>query len=257
MSVVKMTKNGDSTESEFVQQDDIYQSDCPEDQRLDTFGRRTKRSWTSQNSRNTYYCANYYTKNSDNSDGREYRGSYSDYYSKTQGELWGTLYQALYEHDKHLLDPIVDSLREIKRDKNMSRTKFAEVVVAFVQDIPYTYIKTEQDCEEREFKDYPCLPNQKWGILSPVEFLHTLYGDCDTRTVLLYTLLKKLGYSPKIANSNFYLHSMLLLDVPSSGEYLVHNYKRYYFWETTAPGWKSGQLPPDYGEIKHWEIVLV
>lgn len=89
-----------------------------------------------------------------------------------------------------------------------------------------------------------------------MEFLHTLKGDCDTRTVLLYGLLKGLGYSPKIANSEFYLHSMLLLDIPSRGEYLVENGKRYYFWETTAAGWQSGQLPPRFSQKKHWEIVL-
>jgi hypothetical protein len=49
---------------------------------------------------------------------------------------------------------------------------------------------------------------------------------------------------------------MLLLDVVTSGDYLTYNGKKYYFWETTAEGWKAGLMPPDFSNINKWEIAL-
>jgi hypothetical protein len=69
-------------------------------------------------------------------------------------------------------------------------------------------------------------------------------------------LLKNFGYSPIIINSNEYLHSMLALDLPASGDYLIHKGKRYAFWETTNVGWLPGMLPPDMNNTSYWNVIL-
>lgn len=215
----------------------------------------TTRSWVTFPYQE-HYCADYATDEFHFSEAHEFRENYFMYGGRTIGEYWGLLYKAVFEREKDLLLPIVDSLLHLKQENMLNRTEFAKVVVAFVQDIPYSYIKPGSECDELEDEQYDCIPNQRYGLLTPIEFLHTLKGDCDTRTLLLYTLFKQLGYSPKIANSEVYLHSMLLLDVPSGGDYLVENNQRYYFVETTYKGWQLGDLPPQYGKKKYWEIVL-
>ena len=215
----------------------------------------TTRSWLTYPSRQ-HYCVDYTTSEEAFVNSHDFRESYSNFWSVDNLGYWGSLYKTIFEREKEQLVSIVDSLLNIKRLKQLNRTDFAEVIVAFVQDIPYSYIKTGDDCDSRDDPRLDCVPNQKFGLLSPIEFLHTLKGDCDTRTLLLYSLFKQLGYAPKIANSEVYLHSMLLLDVPSGGRYLLENNQRYYFWETTVKGWHAGDLPPEYGNEKYWEIVL-
>ncbi len=130
---------------------------------------------------------------------------------------------------------------------------FATMVVAFVQDIPYEYV-IQEECTGSETA--PCNGNVMLGLYSPVEFLGKMHGDCDTRTVVLYTLLRNFGYEPLIINSNEYLHSMLALDVASSGDDFEYKGKKYAYWETTNVGWLAGMLPPDMNNKDYWSVAL-
>lgn len=171
-------------------------------------------------------------------------GSYASY--------WRDVYFALYETNAPSIQFIEDSLREIARQNNLSKSDLAKMTVSFVQDIPYEYI-LPGDCD---VSDFPCRDHEKFGILGPVEFLFSLSGDCDTRSVLLYTLLKNMGYSPLIVISKEYQHAMIALDIPSVGDYLEYRGRRFYFWETTNTGWLPGMLPPGSDNVNYWEISL-
>ena len=105
-------------------------------------------------------------------------------------------------------------------------------------------------------KGFECDSYVKGAIYSPVEFIDKFKGDCDTRTVFLYTVLKRYKYDVVILNSDVYGHSILGVNISSSGRYKYHNGKRYYTWETTSPGWRLGDLPPDYYNIKYWHVTL-
>lgn len=181
------------------------------------------------------------------------RDVFSVQYWQTDEDFWQKVYYNLYDENKDRLTFIQDSLLSIRDSLYLNKDDFARMVVAFVQDIPYNYILPE-GCTGHE--NHPCVPFVKYGILSPVEFLTRLQGDCDTRTVLLFTLLKNFGYKPIILNSNEYLHSMLGLDISASGDYLIHKGSRYAFWETTNVGWLPGMLPPDMSNISYWNVIL-
>ena len=96
----------------------------------------------------------------------------------------------------------------------------------------------------------------KHDILSPLEFFYLKTGDCDSRTVLIYTILKSFGYDVAILNSDRYSHSMIGINLPSSGKYKIINGKKYFFWETTGVGWEMGMLPPDNWDISKWSLAL-
>lgn len=170
--------------------------------------------------------------------------------------LWGDIYEALVEESKSQIDFLADSLADIARQKGLARGEMAELIVAFVQDIPYSYVRV-QDCSESNNKGKPCIGHIAFGLLSPYEFLHSLYGDCDTRAVLIYSLLEILGFDPMIVVSNEYAHAMLALNIPATGDHLKYRGKNYYFWETTGKGWPIGMLPPNSNNVNYWKIALV
>jgi len=234
---------------------DYKYEECSEEQTKSSSILITSRSW--QDFSYNQYCTNYITSEQSFDKMESLRNNYEDTYSQTSEEFWGRLYNELYQQNKNHLTGLLDSLDAIKTLHKFNNSDFANMIVTFVQDIPYAYILDQADCDEQESVYGGCLENIKYGILSPIEFLHTLKGDCDTRTVLLYTILKELGYEPKIAVSNAYEHSVLLLNIPSSGnDYVYDKSRKFYFWETTAPGWQAGILPPDMRDIGKWNVVL-
>lgn len=120
------------------------------------------------------------------------------------------LYGKLVDYDNPLLADILQNFRSIYKSQNLSYYEFAEMVITFIQNVPYTLIlnKTATDAiSEGGFAaDYisnnkgPYVENVKYGLQSPVEFLYNRKGDCDTRTVLAYSILTYFGYDVAIIN---------------------------------------------------------
>jgi hypothetical protein len=174
-------------------------------------------------------------------------------YWSADNQYWGYIYQELARQNSDVVSYLADSLIQLASDRSLGRFETAELIVTFVQDIPYVLI-TNEECEE----DYegPCRAHETFGILSPYEFLYSLQGDCDTRSVLLYALLKHAGFRPIIVVSEQYAHAMIALDVPATGDYIEYEREKFYFWETTSHGWKPGMLPPDSNNVQYWKIAL-
>ena len=166
---------------------------------------------------------------------------------------WGYIYQELARQNHDAVKYIADSLIREADERSLGRSEAAALMVTFVQDIPYVLITNEPCAEDYEG---PCRANETYGILSPYEFLYSLQGDCDTRSVLLYALLQHAGYHPIIVVSEEYAHAMIALDVPATGDYIEYQRQRFYFWETTSHGWKPGMLPPSTNNVQYWKIAL-
>lgn len=163
------------------------------------------------------------------------------YKSIINPSTWGELYKEIYLYDKSKLDLVYPMLDRIWNNGNFTRREFADVVVSFVQHIPYKLLNQN-------------ITN--FGLYTPVEFMAKMNGDCDTRTVFLYTVLKRYNYDVVILDSENYLHSMIGLNIPSSGRYKYYRGKRYYTWETTNTGWRLGLLPPDQSNINYWQVAF-
>lgn len=169
---------------------------------------------------------------------------------------WGTVYRSLVEQNQEWVSFVADSLLKVASQSELDQSSLAELTVSFVQDIPYSFIESGA-CEDAALRNHPCVAGAQFGILSPYEFLHTLSGDCDTRAVLLYSLLGKMGFDPMVVISYEYRHAMLALSIPSTGDHITWGQKNYYFWETTATNWPIGILPPDMQNLDYWQIALV
>ncbi|MFK7748075.1 MAG: hypothetical protein AB8B65_06780 [Kordia sp.] len=172
----------------------------------------------------------------------------------TRNFSWGNFYKHMADHDRPLLDQLYASFDKIQKDKKLSRRKFAELIITSIQDIEYNYIKSTP-CDGSE--EFPCVGNVRLGIFAPAEFSANLQGDCDSRTVLLFVLLKKFNYKVAILNSNEYRHSVLGISLPAQGKYKTYNRRKYYFVETTAKGCPIGYLPQKVSNTRYWDFVLV
>lgn len=172
----------------------------------------------------------------------------------------------LKENDKYKLKGIYQLFDSINNVKKLSKIKFAELVVSFIQDIPYSLI-LPNDCKpelynDKFISDYlssnnpKCDGFQKFGINSPVEFMSNLNGDCDSRTLLLYTIFVHYDYDVALLSSEYYSHSILGINLPLSGVAYKYQYQRYVLWETTAPNIRAGVLPNEISNLNYWRISL-
>jgi hypothetical protein len=218
--------------------------------------RKITRSWTDYNRK--AFCLNYAVDADDKIASRLFRDEFKLTDNRNYADYrlyYGAIYEGLYEHDLTKLDFLFDTLDMIRKKENLSYTAFARMVVCMVQDIEYSYILSGECIEQKVgFKD--CVPNERFGILTPIEFLYTLKGDCDTRSLLLYAIFKHFDYDVAIVISHEYAHAMLALNIPSSGSSIEFQGKKLAFWETTDRGWPSGMLPPGWSDIDKWEVAL-
>ena len=210
-------------------------------------------------------------------DGKNYDGSYFILESKMNSSSnnlnnaksfgvssYGSLYNKVSQFDKNLISSMYKMLNSIKLKNKQSEYEFASTIVSMVQSIEYVLI-VDESCEKAKatwardlnMDGVECEGNAPYGIKTPVEFLATLKGDCDTRTLLLYTIFKHYNYDVAIINSDVYAHSMLGLNIPgANGSYKRYGNKKYYFWETTSTGFNLGDLPRETGNINFWTIEI-
>jgi len=172
----------------------------------------------------------------------------------------------LKENDKNKLGGVYKLFDSINANNKLSKVKFAEMVVSCVQDIPYSII-LENDCNAnlyadrftREYLQRPnsiCEGDQRFGITTPLEFLASLKGDCDSRTLLLYTILTHYDYDVAVLSSELYGHSILGINLPINGIAYQYRNQKYVMWETTATNCKPGIISNEISNLTNWRISL-
>jgi hypothetical protein len=56
--------------------------------------------------------------------------------------------------------------------------------------------------------------------------------------------------------SEEYGHCILGIDLPMKGKYVGNSNRKYLVWETTAPGFKPGELSPEISDMDKWHIAI-
>jgi len=178
------------------------------------------------------------------------------------------LYSGMIKNDNPKIQEIVKQFADKSRAKNLNQLQTAEMVTTFVQEIPYCLVH-DYTCQEvidnsnsafinsyhRDGK--PCLPNIPGGVQSPYEFLHNLKGDCDTRSLLAFAILKELHISASIWVSEAYGHSILGVGLPvAGGAYKTVEGVNHYGVELTAKGFRIGMVGPEHKNMSNWDIAL-
>lgn len=210
------------------------------------------------------YEGKFWVKKSDFINAKKYKTNLP--ISESSENSYDKIVYMLKENDKQNLNGLYQLFDSLKTVKSINTKSFAEMIVCFVQDIPYTVVLPDAcdpnlyaDNSMRKYlssSDAKCDGYEKFGINTPVEFMATLQGDCDTRTLLLYTILAHYGYDVALMSSEFYNHSLIGINLPYEGVSYTYNNQRYILWETTNTNIKPGILPNEISNINYWRISL-
>jgi hypothetical protein len=188
-------------------------------------------------------------------------------------------YRSLFINDAALLGPMIEKYKEIARLKQLTYMQTLDLVASSIQSIPYTLVLTSQgikykgvwlkcpcqtdfgyfkgDCKVLSTANGCCNDVEPCGVYSPVEFVTRKTGDCDTRSLLAFTILKKMGFDVAVMVSENEGHSVLGVRIPgqSPGDGRRGNIgeaRSYFLWELTAENMVLGET------IKgnDWEIAI-
>lgn len=155
------------------------------------------------------------------------------YYTKL---IWHEIYKRIYWQAFDKFDDILKGFDEIFSKENMNNRDKVYFIISFIQNIEYKR------------------PGGELDILPPLGTLATRFGDCDTKALLLYIILERTGVDCVMYWSFQYKHAMLGVALNSSGNYKKHNGKKYYFVETTYPGWNIGDIDPEMDDLSFWYV---
>ena len=181
-------------------------------------------------------------------------------------QFFTDVYGQMNKMDNYHIDSLTEIFIAHAAKANLSPIRTAEMVTTFIQEIPY-YLVHDLSCQEAckqggftaqyHSENKPCLPNIPAGVQSPYEFIHNLKGDCDTRSLLAYSILKKMGISCSVWVSEAYGHSILGVGLPiGTGTFKQINGVKHYAVELTAKGFKIGMISPDHTNTDNWDITL-
>jgi len=166
-------------------------------------------------------------------------------------------YGPLYEHDKLILVDLIQQMKKYIKGNNLDYMNALEYVCSSIQDIPYTLILNENNgcpCEQ-DFGSFSanckvqsdgrgcCDDVMPFGVYSPFEFVYKETGDCDTRALLAFTILKEMGFDVAVMVSDSESHSVLgVANIGGAGNSYGTNLfgKKYYLWELTNNSWRFG-----------------
>lgn len=220
------------------------------------------RSWRDYD--NNLYEGKYFVKYTDYKNAKLFKNNLQ--IAGTNQTEYDKILFSLKENDKEKLTGLYQLFDTLKSEKKLDRISFAKMIVSCVQDIPYALV-LPQNCDPNLYSDNfikkylnsnnaKCDGYEKFGINTPVEFLASLNGDCDTRTLLLYTIFTHYNYDIALFSSEVYSHSVIGINLPLEGISYNYNNQKYILWETTSPNIKPGILPSEISNTNNWRISL-
>jgi hypothetical protein len=218
--------------------------------------------WTDYH--NNYYIGNIIVRVSNYLKSRKNRNTITPS-EESAFSYWNSIYTQLVVKDYSNLDRVYVMFDNIRKKHNLNSKEFADVIVSCIQTIPYVLVVNDEcnsnKYNQKSIKEYinnggDCQCCTRFGLYAPTEFFGNLKGDCDTRTVALFTILTRFGYDAVVLNSNYFGHSIIGVNMQTSGVYKKFKNKKYYVWETTSKGFQLGELPPDVANMNLWNVIL-
>ena len=153
--------------------------------------------------------------------------------------VWTEVYGRIYNFSFPQMKSVYNGFNDIFIKENFGARDKVNFVITFVQSIKY----------ER--------PGGVLDLFPPLGTIAYRFGDCDSKALLLYVILERMGVDCAMLWSYKYKHAMLGIKINARGDYLTVNGKNYYFLETTFPQWNVGEIPPEFGNIKFWVIAEI
>ena len=167
------------------------------------------------------------------------------------------VYSKLYEQDKTKISGLIEKMKQEIKKRKLSYLAAINYVCSSIQYIPYTLILGDEGkcpcklpfgnfsayCRVQKDGRGCCSNVLPSGVYSPLEFVFLKTGDCDTRALLAYTILKQMGFDAAVMISNNESHSVLGIHLPNSNNFpygINLQGKKYALWELTSYDWRLG-----------------
>ena len=115
---------------------------------------------------------------------------------------------------------------------DFSKVDQAQFVLSFVQYIEYMEDEISSSADEY------------WRF--PVETLYDKMGDCEDKAFLYASLMEAMGFDAVILIFEGHAATGIAVN-GASGTFYNFEGSKYFYCETTAVGWKIGQIPDAYG----------
>lgn|GEM_PF-1785072 len=133
--------------------------------------------------------------------------------------------------DDEYLSSLAEKFREAAKKGNYSDYDMVKNIIFFVQNLNYVDDKVGTGYDE-----YPKFP---------LETLADEGGDCEDSAILLASLLRELGYGTVLVQFEDHMGVGLKGEETIPGSYFEVDGDRYYYVETTSPGWDIGEVPEE------------
>ena len=190
---------------------------------------------------------------------REFTWSYGSIEWEWDSTLSGYLFQTMhnkprprtndysvyvtYSLDDAPLNFLASSLSAEAEKMGFTDEQEVELALSFVQSIPYS-----TDIESTGLQEYPRYP---------IETLVEDTGDCEDHAILLGELLRSLHYDAILLEYPGEHMAVGVAEVGNMyGSYYNYNGKKYFYAETTATGFKVGNVPPGFERAANvWDLV--
>ncbi len=169
--------------------------------------------------------------------------SYEKCYSNN--DFWSCFYKSVYSANLNY-DKIFNVFEQYSKKENLSERDKMLMIISFVQNIKY----------ERPMEFFDGIIKET-DYLPPKNVVKEQIGDCDSKSLLMLILLRKMNIDCVLFESDKYEHVMVGINVSSMGKYKTYNGKKYYFLESTYPGWLIGDISPDWSNLKFWRIINI
>lgn len=181
-------------------------------------------------------------------------------------EMYNHVMSLLSEDGSTRLTSVFDTLDIIRKVHQLDHREFFELSLSWVQMIPYSVV-LESGCIAELYHDpfitgyldtsSQCIPQIRFGILTPLESLYLSKSDCDSKTLLLYTILKHFDYNVIVLSSELDRHSILGVELPYPGSRYNLLGHSFTLVETTDPNGIPGNLAPMVLPFQEWTINLL
>lgn len=180
----------------------------------------------------------------------------------------------LYSDFVNISEPVIDSMTnafklDIEKNKFREDIQVLNYVVSAIQFPEYTKITHKEECPCNDMgRDWvnDCTPRKDgrgccnnvvpFAVYTPTEFIYYKTGDCDTKSLIAYAILKKMGFDAAIivGDTQGGPHAMLAIANVRPvvfSKYVKQNSKIYFPWEVTSR--RNDFVLGNIGMWNNWE----
>lgn len=164
-------------------------------------------------------------------------------------KFWHQFYIDMYKKNYYRVNTVVDWFKEKAKSEGWSSYDLAVNVIKALQSIVYGSPEKLAEPSDKSASEL--------GFFTPNEVAYYNKGDCDTKSLFIVLILKRLGYDAAMFYSEVYSHAMVALNINATGTYMSYKGKKYYFVESTYPGWAIGQISEDWNDVSNWYLLPI